>query len=315
MPRKVKSSAATAPLPSAPAVRAPSSSSTSPSPAAEAAAVAAAAVAAAAAAADEEDEEDEDEDEEDDEGDAGESSVGGSGGAGGGGGDSKRSRGGARGGKAGRAQLWDALSYKQLLDEALTGVLEEGARLEEDSSYSNAKLAVMAVASLSALVAQFYPLPFPQNRALLGACVLVYFGLSGVYQVMASFLDRDYVYAARARRRGAAPGAATGAATGRAPVVLRSMMEKHSDVYRAVVECPSGREVARLERSVGAYFTARGAFAERAFERDVRRLLLPALVALDPSVVEEARRARAEAEAKEAAAVAGGGKLMPAAAS
>ena len=93
------------------------------------------------------------------------------------------------------------------------------------------------------------------------------------------------------------------------------MMEKHSDVYRAVVECPSGREVARLERSVGAYFTARGAFAERAFERDVRRLLLPALVALDPSVVEEARRARAEAEAKEAAAVAGGGKLTPAAAS
>jgi hypothetical protein len=91
------------------------------------------------------------------------------------------------------------------------------------------------------------------------------------------------------------------------------MMEKHSDVYRAVVECPSGREVARLERSVGAYFTARGAFAERAFERDVRRLLLPALVALDPSVVEEARRARAEAEAKEAAA-AGGGKLTPAAA-
>ena len=52
--------------------------------------------------------------------------------------------------------------------------------------------------------------------------------------------------------------------------------------------------------------------AERAFERDVRRLLLPALVALDPSVAEEARKAREEAEAREAAVATAAGKLAAA---
>jgi hypothetical protein len=302
MGRKAKSTeAAAAALSRTPPQLAPSSTTAAPAAAAASAPAAAAAASSAVdtADADADEEDDEEDDEDEDEGAAGAGA-------------------GAPGAKAkpGRAQAWDALSYKQLLDESLTGALEEGARLEEDSSYSNAKLAVMAVASLSALVAQFYPLPFPENRALLGACVLVYFGLSGVYQVMASFLDRDYVFAARARRgAGAGAGAGGASAVRRPPVVLRSMMEKHSDVYRAVVECPSGREVARLECSVGAYFTARGAFAERAFERTVRRELLPALVALDPSVVAEAEKAREEAAgAKEAAEAAAKGEGLAAAA-
>jgi hypothetical protein len=61
----------------------------------------------------------------------------------------------------------------------------------------------MAVATATGLVAQFYPLPFPLNRALLAVCVVVYFGLSAVLQWQASVSEREFVWASKEQVRGA----------------------------------------------------------------------------------------------------------------
>ena len=188
--------------------------------------------------------------------------------------------------------LYDVPSYKRVLDEALLSALERGALLEEDLSYGNAKLLIMAAASASAVIAQLWPLPFPDNRALLCVCVVIYFGLSGVYQVLTSFVDQDFIFTSKPRKA---------AAGGRAPVVVRASLSRFSERYTAIVECPRGREVSRMELALGGLFTAGGEFAELKFEREVQRHLLPALVALDASVEAEVAERRRKEEAEDAA--------------
>jgi hypothetical protein len=191
--------------------------------------------------------------------------------------------------------LYDVPSYKRVLDEALLSALERGALLEEDLSYGNAKLLIMAAASASAVIAQLWPLPFPDNRVLLCVCVVIYFGLSGVYQVLTSFIDQDFIFTSKPRK---AAGAAAG---GRAPVVVRASLSRFSERYTAIVECPRGREVSRMELALGGLFTAGGEFAELKFEREVQRHLLPALVALDASVEAEVAERRRKEDAEDAA--------------
>ena len=100
-------------------------------------------------------------------------------------------------------------------------------------SWANAKMSIMALASVSALVAQFYPLTFPDNIWLLGVCVVIYFFLSGVLQYMVTFLDKDSIYCSKAI---AGEGGAGGVAR------LYSTLPKGSQWYGLRVEI-AGREV------------------------------------------------------------------------
>jgi signal peptidase complex subunit 2 len=160
-----------------------------------------------------------------------------------------------------RPVLYEAISYKRILDDTLHSFVEVPA-LKEDLSYHNFKILVMAVSSVSALIAQFYPIPFPGNRFILLVCVIIYFALSGVYQFLVTFVDRDSV---------------STFSSGKKEVVLRSTLHKYSDEYTAIVECPSGNEIAKFTRSIGNYFTKEGDYAEQVFKKDIEKLLLPAL--------------------------------------
>jgi signal peptidase complex subunit 2 len=119
----------------------------------------------------------------------------------------------------------------------------------------------MVAASVAALIAQFYPLPFPANRWLLGACAATYFLLSGVLQFMVTFLDKDFIYKSLPRTAGG-PFA-----------VLRSSLPKASSVYKCSVELPAGTVIARLEHSVGRYFASTGFLVPETIERDVKAIL------------------------------------------
>lgn len=160
-----------------------------------------------------------------------------------------------------RPVLYEAISYKRILDDTLHSFVEVPA-LKEDLSYHNFKILVMAVSSVSALIAQFYPIPFPGNRLILLVCVIIYFALSGVYQFLVTFVDRDSV---------------STFSSGKKEVVLRSTLHKYSDEYTAIVECPSGNEIAKFTRSIGNYFTKEGDYAEQVFKKDIEKLLFPAL--------------------------------------
>ena len=61
----------------------------------------------------------------------------------------------------------DSVKVKQTLDEAVVkAVLDHG--YEEHHTLDNAKLLLMLVACSFAMVAQFWPIPFPKSRPLLG---------------------------------------------------------------------------------------------------------------------------------------------------
>ena len=84
----------------------------------------------------------------------------------------------------------DSVKVKQTLDEAVVkAVLDHG--YEEHHTLDNAKLLLMLVACSFAMVAQFWPIPFPASRPLLGVCCSMYFVLSGILQLVVWFVERD----------------------------------------------------------------------------------------------------------------------------
>lgn len=145
---------------------------------------------------------------------------------------------------------------------------EEHAPFEEDYRWGNAKLLIMALASAAALVAQFAPVPFPDNRALLGVCVVIYFALSGVLQYIVTFLDKDILYSGKLS--GSAAGGSQ--APGSPVAVLRTKLPRASQNYSVILEFPRGTEVASLQHSVGRYFDSTGALAMASLSRDVKAL-------------------------------------------
>ena len=196
-----------------------------------------------------------------------------------------------------RPVLYESISYKRILDDTLHSFVEAPASLQENLSYHNIKIIVMALSSISALIAQFYPIPFPGNRLILLVCVVIYFALSGVYQFLVTFVDRDSISTFQTKSKGETK-----------EVVLRSTLHKYSDEYTAIVECPSGNEVAKFTRSIGNYFTKDGDYAESLFKKDVEKFLMPAISNLGETkngaaaVVEKKKDEEKTKEAKDAAA-------------
>ena len=90
-----------------------------------------------------------------------------------------------------QVDLGDMVKLKQVLDEAVASVILE--KLDEDYRWDNFKLSIMALACVFAMVAQFAPVPFPESRPLLGICGCAYFLLSGVLQLIATFIDKDAI--------------------------------------------------------------------------------------------------------------------------
>ena len=168
----------------------------------------------------------------------------------------------------------------QTFEEVCAG---EGLAFAEDLSWANAKMGIMAVASASALLAQFYPLAFPDNIWLLGACVAVYFFLSGVLQYMVTFLDQDLVYTSQPLEGGRVAR-------------LHTRLPKGSQTYSLRVEFPVGRLVVDTRRSVGEFFREDG-------------YLVPDLVreALEQELKEPSACEACAGKAAAAAAAAGGG--------
>jgi signal peptidase complex subunit 2 len=99
----------------------------------------------------------------------------------------------------------DIVKLKQILDECVSNTFLKPSHLEaidprakniglnEDHKLNNTKLILMATACAFAMVAQFAPVPFPESRPLLGACCAVYFLLSGVLQLIFTFVDKDCI--------------------------------------------------------------------------------------------------------------------------
>lgn len=86
----------------------------------------------------------------------------------------------------------DSVKVKQVLDEStVTAFTEAGYSI--DYSWDNKKLFLMFISCVFALIAQFYPMPFPQSRLLLAVCCGAYFILSSILQFIVTFVDKDTI--------------------------------------------------------------------------------------------------------------------------
>lgn len=101
-----------------------------------------------------------------------------------------------------QVDVGDVIKVKQILDEAVaeTLVSEELSShgdkvlIEEDYRHENIKLFLMALACVFASVAQFgLNSDFPNNRLWLGVCCASYFCLSGILQLIMTFIDKDCI--------------------------------------------------------------------------------------------------------------------------
>ena len=119
----------------------------------------------------------------------------------------------------------------------------------------------------TALLAQFYPVPFPKNDWLLVACVLSYFALNTLLQAFCYYVERDIILLTRGKQ--GAP------ATGRG-LTLSSSLPRYSDQYTLSLQArgaPAGSKPHELSRSVAAWIHEDGELDQAGFGREVLRLL------------------------------------------
>jgi hypothetical protein len=79
----------------------------------------------------------------------------------------------------------------------------------EDVTLSNLKLGLGLFAVGLTIFSQFYPkVPFPESAPFLKGCVLLYFALQGVLQLLHLLVEKDCILLTKRRKEGAAPAAA-----------------------------------------------------------------------------------------------------------
>jgi len=174
-----------------------------------------------------------------------------------------------------QVDLGDMIKMKQILDETVAAAVLE--RLEEDHKLDNIKLSLMTGACLFAVVAQFAPVPFPDSRPILGVCCCCYFFLSGILQLITTFVDKDSILLTKpitehTKKNG-----------DKKPDVLqsekirvRTQFPRFSEFYTVILEYqdePEKKPHVEERWSVGNFFDAEGYFDEVGLQQSVLSLL------------------------------------------
>ncbi|CAM9726094.1 unnamed protein product [Ascophyllum nodosum] len=162
-----------------------------------------------------------------------------------------------------KVETGDSVKMKQVMDDAvIKAVLEMG--YDEDHTLNNAKLAIMALACIFAVTAQFWPQPFPDSRPLLAACCLSYFACSMALHLIVTYWEKDIILA-------------TATSTSRS---LRKGMQVRTDFPRfderytvSVEERKPGAKPIEETWNVGNYFDYEGHFDEWGLGDAVKKLV------------------------------------------
>mmetsp|Transcript_39965 Transcript_39965/g.61422 ORF Transcript_39965/g.61422 Transcript_39965/m.61422 type:complete len:225 (-) Transcript_39965:59-733(-) len=165
-----------------------------------------------------------------------------------------------------QVDLGDMVKLKQILDEAVAAAVLE--QIEEDYKLDNMKLAIMIAACLFAVVAQFAPVPFPDSRPLLGVCCCCYFLLSGVLQLITTFIDQDSILLTKPKESSKNKDLQANG------VRVRSQFPRFSEWYTVILEYQGREDSPLVEQrwSVGQFFDKEGFFDEIGLQKEVESL-------------------------------------------
>jgi signal peptidase complex subunit 2 len=177
-----------------------------------------------------------------------------------------------------QVDLGDMVKLKQVLDEAAAAAILE--LQPEDYKWDNFKLVIMFTACLFACMAQFAPLPFPESRPVLGVCGTAYFVLSGVLQLITTFIDKDSILLTLPL-----PVPDTFARNLKVPnpdllvtgLRVRSALPRFSEWYTVTIEFQLPEDQAATRQvhqrwSIGQFFDKEGYFDETGFMQQATEL-------------------------------------------
>lgn len=155
----------------------------------------------------------------------------------------------------------DSVKVKQVLDDATVEGIEK-VGYTPNYSWENLKLFLMFLSCVFAMVAQFYPMPFPQSRPLLGICCAAYFVLSSVLQLMITFIDQDTIIITKQH-------AETGLV-----LRIRTSFARFQEHFTLIIQGKDPKSpCTTAQMYVGRYFTAKGEFDEDGYCQDLQKTI------------------------------------------
>mmetsp|Transcript_41668 Transcript_41668/g.130551 ORF Transcript_41668/g.130551 Transcript_41668/m.130551 type:complete len:199 (+) Transcript_41668:288-884(+) len=164
----------------------------------------------------------------------------------------------------------DMIKVKQVLDEAAVVALAE-MDYEEDYFTDNIKLTVMVISCAFAMVAQFYPMPFPDSRPLLAVCCAGYFVFSCILQFIVTYIDKDTIMFIKPKME------VTGSDN---RLLLKSNFPRFDETYKLGIVLedpkksnPDPKGMIEGDFYIGDYFDRDGNFAEDVFVQAVQDLV------------------------------------------
>ena len=155
---------------------------------------------------------------------------------------------------------------------------------------SNLKLFVGFIGVGASLVSHVYPAPFPKNWWVLLACCAWYFGMSGILQLLLSFVELESILVVARKKAAAADGGSSGRAA-RGGINVSSHFPRFQEIYtlgltpvpgsalsmyaspRFRPDLPGGSpapECLQKSWSVELFFDEEGYFAEETFMQSVK---------------------------------------------
>jgi signal peptidase complex subunit 2 len=168
----------------------------------------------------------------------------------------------------------DSVKVKQVLDDSTHECIIEKCGFVANYSAENLKLFLMFLSCIFALTAQFYPLPFPESRPILGVCVSAYFIISGILQFIVSFIDLDLILTTK-------PGKSYSENEKKIvektkSLCIRTQFARFQETFILIVHedgkgkhLESNKERSEAHMYVGKYFTDKGEYDEEAYHKDV----------------------------------------------
>lgn len=174
-----------------------------------------------------------------------------------------------------QVDLGDMIKMKQVLDEAVAAAVLE--LQPEDYRWDNIKLLIMFVACLFACAAQFAPLPFPESRPVLGVCGSTYFVLSGVLQLITTFVDKDSILLCNPFPKEEPTASSKNKDMEKSGLRVRSNLPRFSEWYTVQIEfqdsvgATAAKHVSQTW-SVGQFFDKEGYFDETGLMQQATKL-------------------------------------------
>ncbi|XP_068669541.1 signal peptidase complex subunit 2-like [Aristolochia californica] len=166
-----------------------------------------------------------------------------------------------------KANLLDPHSIKHLLDESVTEIVTSRG-YKEDVRMSNIRLFMGTIIIIVALVAQFYPKKFPENKEFLIGCIVLYAALNGLLQLIIHTKEKNAILFTY-------PLEGSFNSTG---LVISSKLPRFSDMYTLTVASAdpksiSAKKPVQLTKSVTKWFTQDGILVEGLFWKDMDKLI------------------------------------------